>query len=187
MTARRRFIGGFTLLELMTSITILGVLLGIGVPAFTETMAANRLTANTNQLVTALSVARSEASKRGIAVTVCATNAAQDACSGSASWNDGWMVFTDDIGTSGTLDPPPVPGDPGDAVVEVFPAPVTGFTVTSTFPVAMTYVRFLRSGSPDTAILSRTLKLSRPTCTGNHARQVSISNTGRISSEKFAC
>jgi type IV fimbrial biogenesis protein FimT len=179
MSAKRRSTG-FTLLELMTAVTILGILLAIGVPSFTETMNANRLTSNTNAMVTALTVARSEASKRGIAVTVCASNLLQTACSGSASWNDGWIVFTDDIGTAGTV-------DGGDEVLQAFPAPVTGFTVTATGPTTMTYIRFLRSGSPDTAILSRTLKLSRPSCTGVHARQVSVSNTGRISSEKFAC
>jgi type IV fimbrial biogenesis protein FimT len=183
MPARRRFIGGFTLLELMTAITILGILLAIGIPAFTETMNTNRLAANTNGLVTALSVARSEASKRGVAVTVCAADAAQTGCSGAASWNTGWIVFSDDIGTSGTLDA----GAGGDELLQVFPAPVAGFDVTAVTPATLTYVRFLRSGRPDSGVLSTTLKLSRPNCTGTKARQVAIANTGRISSGKVAC
>ena len=180
MNARRRFNGGFTLLELMTAITILAILLGVAVPAFTETMNTNRLAANTNEMVTALSVARSEASKRGIAVTVCAANAAQDACSGAASWNSGWIVFTDDIGTSGTL-------DAGDKVLQAFAAPVAGFPVTATTPATLTYIRFLRSGAPDSGPPSKTLKLSRPSCTGTNARQITVAITGRISSGKIAC
>src|SRR5690606_8981645 len=52
---------GFTLLELLTAIAVLGVLLAIGVPAFTETIRTNRLAAQANDVVQALSMARSEA------------------------------------------------------------------------------------------------------------------------------
>jgi len=180
MTAKHRFTRGFTLLELMTTVAVLGVLLGLAIPAFTETMNSNRVSANTNALVTALSVARSEASKRGVAVTVCASNAAQTGCSGAASWNTGWIVFSDDIGTSGTL-------DAGDELLQAFPAPVAGFNVTAANPTTLTYIRFLRSGMPDSGGISRTLKLSRPSCTGTQAREVAIANTGRISSGKVAC
>ncbi|HEY4365986.1 MAG TPA: GspH/FimT family pseudopilin [Steroidobacteraceae bacterium] len=180
-SSRYRSVGGFTLLELMTAVAILGILLAIGVPAFTETMNANRLAATTNEMVTALSVARSEASKRGIAVTVCAANAAQDGCSGAASWNDGWIVFTDDAGTAGRYD------NGSDELLQVFAAPVAGFPVTATNPATLTYIRFLRSGSPDSGPATRTLKLSRPSCTGTKARQISIATTGRISSGKIAC
>lgn len=171
---------GFTLLELMTAVAVLGVLLGIGVPAFTETITTNRLTTVANEMVTALNVARGEANKRGIPVTVCASNAAQDACSGATSWNAGWIVFTDDTGTSGVK-------DTDDEVLQVFAAPVNGFSVSATNPTTLSYVRFLRSGAPDSGSTTRTLKLSRPSCTGSKARQISIANTGRISSGKIAC
>src|SRR5688572_11559184 len=42
---------GFTLLELMAAIAVLGILLGIGVPAFREMLAANRLTSVANEMV----------------------------------------------------------------------------------------------------------------------------------------
>jgi type IV fimbrial biogenesis protein FimT len=170
---------GFTLLELMVAVAVLGILLGVGVPAFREMMAANRLTSMVNEIVTAFTVARSEARKRGIPVTLCAANAQQDGCEDTAEWNDGWIVFTDDIGTPGVV-------DDDDEVLQVFPAPPAGFAVTATLPTTMSYVRFQRSGAPDPPS-ARTLKLTRPDCSGSKARQISIASMGRVASAKVAC
>jgi type IV fimbrial biogenesis protein FimT len=180
MQPERKPNSGFTLLELMTAVAVAGVLLGIGVPAFKETIISNRLTTLANQMVTAFSVARSEASKRGIPVSVCASTAAQDGCSGAATWNDGWIVFTDDIGTAGVV-------DAGDTVLQVFAPPTTGYPITAVTPATWTYLRFMRSGAPDSGPALRTMKLSRPSCTGNQARQIAVATTGRVSSGKIAC
>ena len=56
---------GFNVLELMVAVAVLGVLLGLGVPSFTQMIRDNRVVADTNELVVALSAARSEAVKRG--------------------------------------------------------------------------------------------------------------------------
>ena len=52
---------GFTLLELMVTIAVLGILLGLTVPTFREFSRNNSVTTAQNDLVTALNVARSEA------------------------------------------------------------------------------------------------------------------------------
>ena len=77
---------GFTLIELMITIIIAAILLSIAIPSFTDTIAANRLTTNANELVTALNLARSEAVKRGQQVVVRKTG---------ANWENGWQVFVD--------------------------------------------------------------------------------------------
>lgn len=90
---------GFTLLELLITITVLGLVLGIGVPGFRDLVLNNRQASAVNELVTALQVARSEAITRNIAapmtVSVCASN---DGTSCSGTWADGWIVFTDGNG-----------------------------------------------------------------------------------------
>lgn len=171
---------GFTLLELMAGIAVLGILLGIGIPSFRDLLASSRLTSMSNEMVTAISVARGEARKRGIPVSLCASNAARDGCVAGGSWNSGWLVFTDDLGTAGVI-------DAGDELLQIFTAPVTGFAVTSTTPTTLSYVRFQRNGAPDTGTATRQIKLTRPSCTGTKARQISITNTGRVSSAKIAC
>ena len=80
---------GFTLVELMITVAISGILLSVGIPSFNQTIANGRLTTNINRLVTALNYARSEAVKRNQTVTVRKLGA------NSADWADGWTIFVD--------------------------------------------------------------------------------------------
>ena len=80
---------GFTLLELLVTIAIAGVLAGIAVPSFMSTIRSNSLTAYTNEFVTSLNLARSEAIKRGIQVTMTRKSATEKV------WESGWDVFVD--------------------------------------------------------------------------------------------
>ena len=61
---------GFTLLELMVAIAVLAILATVGVPSFQDLIQNNRVTTQTNELVTALNLARTEAVKRGRNVEV---------------------------------------------------------------------------------------------------------------------
>ncbi len=85
---------GFTLIELMVGVAIMAVLLMVGVPSFQSAVASNRLTSSTNDVVSALALARTEAIRRGTRVTVCkSTNAT--ACVTSGNWSQGWIIFID--------------------------------------------------------------------------------------------
>jgi type IV fimbrial biogenesis protein FimT len=87
---------GFTLIELMVTIGVAGVLAGIAIPSFKSTIQNNRLTTSANELVTALNLARSEAVKRGLSVTVRKVDSNSSTnLSSTANWEDGWDVFTD--------------------------------------------------------------------------------------------
>ena len=62
---------GFTLWELLVTVLVAGVLFGIGVPNFMEFQRNSGMSAASNDLVTALLTARTEAVKRQAPVTVC--------------------------------------------------------------------------------------------------------------------
>lgn len=85
---------GFTLVELMITLFIVGVLLMVGVPSLKTFMQGNQLVASTNELVSALHIARSEAIKLNSRVTLCESSNGST-CSTSGSWKDGWIVFVD--------------------------------------------------------------------------------------------
>jgi len=89
---------GFTLVELMTTLLIVGVILGIGIPAFNQFIATNQMAAGVNDLTSSLHLARTEAVKRRANVTICPSAdpmADPPACDNAGSFADGWIVFVD--------------------------------------------------------------------------------------------
>lgn len=95
MSVIKRY-SGFTLLELLITIIILGIIAAFAVPSFREMVLNNRLSAQINETTSLVSFARSEASKilSGV-VTVCAS-ADSATCSGNSNWETGVIVFRDD-------------------------------------------------------------------------------------------
>jgi type IV fimbrial biogenesis protein FimT len=126
-TVSADFPKGFTLIELMVTIAIAGVLVGVAIPSFTSVISSSRLNTSTNELITALNLARSEAVKRSQSVTVRQVDANSFTHSGDtanwagANWEDGWDVFTDvnNDGNYGT----------GDVLIRSYPALPANFTL----------------------------------------------------------
>lgn len=69
MNPRRRH-RGFTIIEVMVTVVIAGILLTLALPAFNDMMARRRLEGQSNELVTDLSYAKSEAVQRNQNVRV---------------------------------------------------------------------------------------------------------------------
>jgi type IV fimbrial biogenesis protein FimT len=80
---------GFTLIELLVTMSVAGVLVGIALPAFSGYVQNARLTTETDSLLYALNLARSEAVKTDATVQVCAS---MDGATCSGTWEDGWIV-----------------------------------------------------------------------------------------------
>lgn len=78
--------GGFTLVEALIVLSILGILLSAALPAFAEFGRGQRIRSASFDMVGDLLLARSEAIKRSSQVTVAGQGAA---------WTDGWIVRVD--------------------------------------------------------------------------------------------
>lgn len=79
---------GFTLIELMVTLTIVAVLLLVTIPSLVIYKRNAELTSATNTLLSAINAARTEAMKRGMYAMVVPT-------ANGSNWNSGWVVFVD--------------------------------------------------------------------------------------------
>lgn len=84
VTPRAARLAGFTLIELMVVVTVLGILSALAAPSMTRLIAAQRVRSIASDLHIALVKARSEAIKRNAAVTIAPT---------AGDWNAGWSVL----------------------------------------------------------------------------------------------
>jgi type IV fimbrial biogenesis protein FimT len=90
--------GGVTLVELMITLSVLVIMTTIGVPSMTSVIHNNRVAITANDLTLALTLARSEAIRRGATMRVCASSDGVDCdivnpndC--HADWSVGWLVL----------------------------------------------------------------------------------------------
>lgn len=90
----KKYSKGFTLIEMMVTVAIVGIFASIALPSFSNLIESNRINTATNELVSNLLLARSEALKRRNTVTICPSND-QVNCITSTDFSSGWIVFLD--------------------------------------------------------------------------------------------
>lgn len=80
---------GFTLIELMITLAVAAILAALAAPGFSSLIRDHRLSTQANTFLASLQLARTEAVKRGVQVTIRRNGGAD------APWDTGWRVFTD--------------------------------------------------------------------------------------------
>jgi type IV fimbrial biogenesis protein FimT len=83
---------GFTLIELMITVTVLAVLVALAVPSFRDATLGTRLSSFANRFVASTYLAKSEAIKRNATLTMCVSTDGTNCVSGG--WEKGWILKT---------------------------------------------------------------------------------------------
>lgn len=163
---------GFTLIELMIAIAILGVIVGLAAPAMSDFAVRQRVSGQASELMLALAFARSEAVKQNREIVLLPeTNSA-------SGWSTGWCV-----GPASGADEMSNCNDPDR--LRDFSAS-TGVSITSAFLATSPRLTFQRDGtcslcgSNPFKVTSTGLK-----ATGDDARCINITRQGRASLNKI--
>ncbi|MDO8413790.1 MAG: GspH/FimT family pseudopilin [Gallionellaceae bacterium] len=82
---------GFTLIELLVTITVAAILASLAAPSFSSLIANQRTKSVASNLHLALTIARSEATKRNANVTMSAK---------TGGWVNGWTIFPNAASTN---------------------------------------------------------------------------------------
>jgi type IV fimbrial biogenesis protein FimT len=174
---------GFTLLELMITVGIAAILMSMAIPSFNSTIRSTRLTTYANELVTSLNLARSEAVKRGLQVTVTRKGAT------SSQWESGWDVFVDSDSSNAFNDNGnAILCEAGeDCLLRTYGALSGGYTLTTGNSTYQDYAAYLPSGL-STSSFGDTFRLCSGTDTAT-SRAIAMNSIGRaqVSTPAASC
>ncbi|MCR6495833.1 GspH/FimT family pseudopilin [Thermomonas sp. S9] len=81
---------GFTLVELMVTVSVIAILAVVAVPGMTALINSSRLNGQSEEMLSSLQLARAEAVRRNARVTVCPSTDGST-CTSSTSWTQ-WIV-----------------------------------------------------------------------------------------------
>lgn len=170
---------GFTLTETMVVVAVMAILATLAMPSLGRMVDSIRLTSFSNDFLSSMYLARSEAIKRNRPVALCKSSTGRG-CAPTGGWEQGWIVFHDP-NNNGTT-------DAGEAIVHYTLALPQGFRLYGNQNVAK-YISFTPNGRTRLvggAFQAGTLTLCKAYGTEIGARQIVINNVGRARVERLS-
>ena len=164
-------IRGFTMIELLVTISIATIMMTVAIPSFIDFIRNSRLTSQTNDFVLALTYAKSEAVKSAQEAVVCSSSDGTS-CADSVDWETGWIVYQD-TNDDGDID--------ADEILQVHAALTGGNTLRTG---TKTEITFQHTGFSPNANATFSLCDDRGATDGG--RSIIVSNQGRIRTETTA-
>jgi type IV fimbrial biogenesis protein FimT len=160
-TARPNGYSGFTIIELLVTMSIAAILGTLALPGYTSIMTRHRLSNENTNLMLDFVLARGEALTRATRVTVCQSGDGASCTAGG--WQTGRVVFVD-RGAAGSI-------DAGDEILKVSAAIASGDSMSAATTTAVSYNA---AGIPSTNITIITCK------SGYTGAQLVVYPTGRL-------
>lgn len=157
---------GFTLVELLIVISVLGIFVSLGAPSFRGMIQNQRITTATNDFLASIYLARSEAIRHGTRVDLVPKDAGGD-------WSEGWIVFIDEDGNQRP--------DAGERIIFSHDAVPGGLGITANLSDSkVQYLAYVGSGRTRTNASSQVTQFGTFTFRlGNQVRKIKLNFLGR--------
>ena len=158
---------GFTIIELMVTLTIAAILLAIGVPSFRSLIQNQRLTTTVNDLFSAINLTRSQALQQGGRVDLAPLD--------QTDWSNGWRIFVNKPNDTDLT------YNSDDQLVFTHGPIPNGITITTAFTDGTTqYLAYNGTGRTRTNANSQTPQLGTITLTQDtQVRRIKLNFLGR--------
>ena len=174
----------FTLIELMVTMAVAAVVIGVAVPSFNKQMLDSKSVTLGESLVTEINLARYEAVRHATRVSLCASS---NGTSCAGNWTDGLIVFVDTAASD--TDGAAITGQ----ILYVLSKPDIRSVITVKNNGAnVSFIRFTALGSLARIANAATnidiaAKLTGCSSTGKKARSITIGLSGIVSVQKTEC
>lgn len=149
---------GFTIIELVVVLIVLGLIIAISIPSFQSSTARSALKSTTMDLIASINNSRAQAISLGAVATLEATD--------GSSWSNGWDMSM---------------AAPHDGENQSFLAR-SNVTVTATG--GETSIDFRRDGTTSAQV---TFRICHSGISGENGREISINRLGRTTNKEYRC
>jgi len=167
---------GFSMMEILVTLVVASILIGVAIPSFQSLMVSSHLTATTNTMVFSLQSARSEAIKRGVPAGVCTSDSPLDegaGCTPGSGFVTGWIAYVDND-RNGTR-------SAGEDIIMAVEDRGNGFTITPDAQFASQVYFDDTGGSANAAEVPLAGNINISYGDGTEQRLIQVSANGRIS------
>jgi len=158
---------GLTLLNLLISVSITTIMLGVAVPSTNSILTANRIAGQVNDLRGAIALTRSEAIRRNQHVVICKSMNGQS-CTNEGRWDSGWIIYADDNHNRKR--------DADEELVHVHGKTASGFIITYSAFGSRNYVAYRPTGYTRT---NGTFYICKPE-DQKRSKALVLTKTGRV-------
>ena len=161
---------GFTLIEILITLSIAAILAVLATPSMTESIENSKIKTLSGEFTVALHLAQSEAIKRGVQVSI------KPKFRSNKEWRTGWDIFADPNANGSQ--------DAGEELIQTYDMNTKGLTLISEDAVFATWMGFLPSGATrGNGGISGGFRICRADGETTKSRTVIIQATGNIITE----
>ena len=186
----RHKVSGFTIIELMVVVAVLGIVLAIGIPNLRSFVTRGQVGTVTSEFASDVSRARVEAISRNSCVTMCLSANTANALTGGtptcaaagSNWQAGWIIFSNPTCSATQTSPTAA----GSTLIAVRQAGPDTFTLEPASGAALRRVTFDSRGLAAGVQKNLTLAYLPESVSSPHYRSICLSAAGRITIREYA-